>query len=881
MQPASIDQQIHGYKSGHQLIAASRRLPRADQDLVDRLSDMSGQLRPNETFRSYLTMYPLASGSDYVVARTWQDLDAPRSGCVRTRSLLIPMELWLSTDGIGGLLPLMEPVRFDEKPTTLSPADKVSTPKKVTDPRRTELVEALFLEPRQPIVVFDSPEAEPITERIIAALWPAMKQNFAVCTFTLAPRKIEGRSFDLTFAPKSARGRFSDWSGRRIEGASKEQRHAWSTQITERIFDSDHPDLRSIDTLGALRADRKGDEGALRLSLLWNDLATKAMTTPSAVLGMLDILNSRSSAEFDRRRLQDAVRHAARLASDDPNEIEALKFLSTLATKVANFDEVMLANIDLPNLAREVTKRSPEHALEYLQSEVTASREPVIPIVAGLADGLGEYHIDGKASELALRLPPDLTAVMISHSVPYVREVWRRCATDSAEWGPATTAAIKSMSRQDRADLLRMIPPFMTAEAQAPILEVALDGVSGDDLSDFAVAIGKQTNFALAAFDEPIANAARDADSLHGLRASILSNFDDAGSDRFLLSTLDLTAADVAWLDNEVGRARAIRLLRRLIDNAPPRALVSVQRDLASRDRILGLLMNDVAGSADQLVRIASSSDLAIGRLLDVGLAVLPYVVPHQRDRFVTELLSRALMEADIDDARVSAVLEDAAASLSPRQLVHMVTPTTAPTQRVTANLVLLSRGSERIRHAASAAIEDLCDRLIHRYRENLGEAGYRAWAALLTEAGHISPAAQLRASLPTLSFAMAKRDLPVSDVIRAAFPPVYFELLRSTGEDDFKRLPALLLLPLSIFIDWDRAKSARHEIVDAYLYSSWPPADLVVTSIAAGIEEETLRRLRDSHRGRDYLRDIDRDSHRLEPAQFARVQDCLRRVCR
>jgi hypothetical protein len=90
----------------------------------------------------------------------------------------------------------------------------------------------------------------------------------------------------------------------------------------------------------------------------------------------------------------------------------------------------------------------------------------------------------------------------------------------------------------------------------------------------------------------------------------------------------------------------------------------------------------------------------------------------------------------------------------------------------------------------------------------------------------------------------MGKRDLPVSALISAAFPVVYFELLRSTGEEDFKRLPALLALPLSIFIDWDRAKSARHELVDAYLYSSWPPADLLLTSITAGIQGETLHRL-------------------------------------
>jgi hypothetical protein len=113
----------------------------------------------------------------------------------------------------------------------------------------------------------------------------------------------------------------------------------------------------------------------------------------------------------------------------------------------------------------------------------------------------------------------------------------------------------------------------------------------------------------------------------------------------------------------------------------------------------------------------------------------------------------------------------------------------------------------------------------------------------------------------------------------RRAFPPVYFELLRSTGEEDFKRLPALLALPLSIFIDWDRAKSARHELVDAYLYSLWPPADLLLVSIAAGVQGETLHRLAGTHRGRDYLAAIDRDSHRLEPAEFEQIQDCLKRV--
>src|SRR3954471_13571185 len=107
MHPLFIDQQTHGYRSGHQLIASTRRLQRQDQDLIDRLSDIGGQLRPGETFKPYLSAYPLPSGNDYVVARTWQDMNAARSGCVRSRSVIVAMADWLSMDGISSLLPLL------------------------------------------------------------------------------------------------------------------------------------------------------------------------------------------------------------------------------------------------------------------------------------------------------------------------------------------------------------------------------------------------------------------------------------------------------------------------------------------------------------------------------------------------------------------------------------------------------------------------------------------------------------------------------------------------------------------------------------------------------------------------------------------------------
>ncbi len=107
----SVEQQLHGYRAGHQLLATSTILSRDDQDLIDRLSDLSGPLAPSQEFEPYVTTYPLPSGAYYVVASTWQDKLATRAGCVLTRSLLVPAEYWLGL-GICPWHQLQEAVLF-------------------------------------------------------------------------------------------------------------------------------------------------------------------------------------------------------------------------------------------------------------------------------------------------------------------------------------------------------------------------------------------------------------------------------------------------------------------------------------------------------------------------------------------------------------------------------------------------------------------------------------------------------------------------------------------------------------------------------------------------------------------------------------------------
>ena len=228
----TVQVQIHGYRKGHQLLASSIILPKGDQTVVDRLSDVAGPLRPKEQFKPYLAAYPLPSGNHYVVARTWQDLTVPRAGCVLTKSVLIDAQLWSAKAPLLSILQLLDP--------NVLPNEAQATGMELPDQGNTrlppahdfsggELLEALFLEDAKPVVVFDAPDPELIALRLLITLWPDIRRKFSLSTFALSPRKIGGRDLDLVFAPSNAKAKFSDWSGRRVDGRlPQSDRHRWT-----------------------------------------------------------------------------------------------------------------------------------------------------------------------------------------------------------------------------------------------------------------------------------------------------------------------------------------------------------------------------------------------------------------------------------------------------------------------------------------------------------------------------------------------------------------------------------------------------------------------------------------------------------------------------
>lgn len=876
MTVARVDQQQHGYRSGHQLLASSIRLSREDQDTIDRLSDLSGPLRPGESFSPYLTLYPLPSAGHYVLARTWQDNSAPRAGCVLTRSLLVPTSLWQQLDNLSSLVSLLTPIEPGEKANPLEFAKTNTTLPSISDLRATELVEAIFLENRQPIIVFDAPdsEVEPIALRLLTALWPSVRRSFAICTFALAPRKIGARDFDLMFAPKSARTRFSGWSGRRVDFASSySARHRWSSTVTAQILQSENPSLTAQDALGVLKDDMHGDESALRLSLLWNELSEKVTTTPTAALGLLDILNSQrdiSSSRFES--LLPQVELALYIAIHSFPEAQAWRFLTTLVGKFPNEAPPQSLCLKIEKSSEALARRKPKVAFDFLIEETQSSRSVPPIILAGFADGTSDSP-QVIASEFG-QLAPQVGLQLISLSNSFAHTILDIAKQSPHDWIAMLVQALGRADGELRRSVRAKVAKQLDDAGQAPLLGPLLESVTPAELTDIAVQIGRNTGFAIDAFDEPFGNAARDYNGLQSLRNAIVSEFDGSGADRFLLSTMRVDSHDIGWLCTQVPLDRACNLLTCLLESASDRALVAVQRDRNAQLLIFETLSHNLSKGAAQAGRMLALGDMPIDAFLETGERLLPYLAPQERDKLVDHLLARALAEAATQDSRVARLIENLIGHPAMRDLVRWATPQNASPARIAENLVILDSASPTIRFSVTSCVDELSDRLVHRQQVDLGSHAYDAWSRLI--AAGPDESVRFRAASPSLTFALRQPRLPVSSLIVVSFPIVYAQLLRSKEADE-RTIPAFLALPMSFFVDWDRAKSARRDLVDAYLASTWPPADLLLTAVESGIASDTLDRLSRTTAGRAYISAIEGDVARLSEPTRMRLQESLR----
>jgi hypothetical protein len=164
-------------------------------------------------------------------------------------------------------------------------------------------------------------------------------------------------------------------------------------------------------------------------------------------------------------------------------------------------------------------------------------------------------------------------------------------------------------------------------------------------------------------------------------------------------------------------------------------------------------------------------------------------------------------------------------------------------------NLEAFGRAQPAVRRSLLAGIEDMATAIAGRQQIDLSTRSTELAAALLWDSRPVTPKGFVRASAILLPFALAHRQAAASPLIAAAFPPVYRELAEDNAFD--------LLSYIFVFLDWDKCKSARRRLVDAFVDSDWRIADIATAAVRAGDPVRILGRIAKERGGEKVLRGL------------------------
>ena len=501
----AIHQLVHGYDHGHSLLASSTELRRDDLDLVGRLSDLSGMLGPDLTLTSYLSLYPLPSRRFYAIAKTWPDESAPRSGCVLTHTLLVPLEYWANDKSPKRFAELFRAPTRDALTSYAAPisvAPSGSSRVTTTEPLGECFTQRYFGEGLAPLAWFGAVNPELAAWCVIQALWPSLRERFACCTLALQPRTLGDRPFDLVFAPSAVSSRFGEFARDHIVDG-----HAASDLFTTEtwiklwagcVFKGQP--TKPCEQVHELSSSLEPHPTDVRRVLFFMDLRDRALDSATAALGALDLLATLapgSSQAIDEKvaLVSKAMRS---IEGVPPQEAQELIYLLCRRLREHSISPSHDMELEIKNSIQRLFRNDPERSIKDANLLIARQSEAA-PALFML--GVGDAVIDPlELHSIAPSLLLDQTTLM-EHLIAYRPRIpailLRSCAdvdrnrviSSIAEWCRCDYAA------SVRPALRESLLPEINRVGDAPLVEELLRDLGPEEVAGVCNVIENQLAF--------------------------------------------------------------------------------------------------------------------------------------------------------------------------------------------------------------------------------------------------------------------------------------------------------------------------------------------------------------------------------------------------
>lgn len=873
MRQPRVEQMIHGYVRGHELLATSVRVSALDQDEITRLSDLSGNLLGDDP-PSYLTMYPLPSGTWYAFARTWPDAQAARRGCVVTRTALVPMDDWQVGVDVTALEEALTPIDRN----TLKPAIEALTvnwgraPSARPLPNSLDLqlddfVRRLFLEPLPSVIWPIEPPllegAERLTLRLVDFLWPARRKVFSACTYALQPRQISSIPFQVLFTPTAALSRFRApqqlivGQGDRAKPVGARGEHVLRAVRQVLNGQADADDWTSYASLKPLLPDQP--DALLRLATL-DDLSRRRDQGPNTLLAALDVWAGLAPgptvAEAAKR---DAAARALARADQLPTE-DALSLLASLLQRLIRPPFRLLKDLRRDARSQIVLKSSldVEAAMRWILAGGHARKDLMTLIARGIANAAANQlsalgGIDD-GSDLLTAILAEAPAIPARYLDELPRaQVGERLGRVEG-WITVRPASIQARMARElirspavvRSELLAALAVEQASVADvASLLGFASEGATADIAWHVLANLVRQ--FPAAARKHYL-----DVDRFSRPETQLFAQaLDETSIAEAIRHCAKANVSAAAWL--------ALEYLR--IRKTPPPLFLTMLGPSPNRELLRALwqgVLANVTGVEEGLEKLgdpALAADfLAVVKPTDLLQPMPPSVrgtvLPIAISMLVREYLLGRMENAQLG-AWVAVIRE-----LGAGELFDRVADNIALQPGVTAHPERIWRLVEaQLSFLPTLGARPYTDRVaqaISLTRDKHTAASVEIWARVVLRALEVSPGHREGVGLASFDAALRGRHSPVSPILTITFPVLH-------GGLPGKRRGTMFIGIFPIPYDIDKRKDARRELIDAFLQSSWPPGDLAIAAHRADVLPKILARLRQLRRS-DYIQRMSAD---------------------
>jgi hypothetical protein len=835
-----IHQLIHGYSNGHQRLAGSVRLEAKDSSLIDRLSDLSGVLVPSSIFRPYLTGYPLPSQTYYAIARTWLDEKAARAGCVLTHTLLMPLEEFGDDEDPSWIEDLfLDPRSVSSLSVYDRPCDAIRAPR-IPNPvlRRDSIalfVRKFFGEAIRPIIWVGANEPEEISWLILKSIWPRLRMQFSFCTYSLQPRSMQQRPFDLEFVPRPAKRKFVRLGSQHLideEETHDLQLESWEQRVVSQL--KLHISMRLVafpQLWESLDSDPRSLPRLFRLAeLLENDQSTAVSV--AAALDLLGALAPQPSAAISEKEI--IVRRAIRnICNVPPLEVfEALRFVSSrVSTRPYSSIKPRLWDELVDRIASEIAD-APEAAIF---AAVADYGEKDNAFVEGVAQGLARLsqrdvfrflrlpQFDSLA-KLVLRYEPEAIASSLSGSLDHQRfaqlDIW------------VGELCKEQLPKQQRRRIINSLVSIAVEKKNVDLLKALLELAGTDNIGDYLEDLGKLQRTKHKEFVEGFLLDVVCTTKPEAVRSWFSSHGgNDFASTNLIAATYPNSEESLNALiqDSPGGTANALLISFIYVHSRNGALPLWLKKRLETDERLIVNLLTRVTTDREQLgalvrsLRFVPNSPIAphtelISTISDyhaAGVHELSFVV-------YSSILSSYLgdrVEKDVYQKwEESRGFSEWLALGNNAFEVFLQTMREAPSQE--RGWDWLGGLHEPLFAAHQALLVDVIERL-SRITTNWTETESINWAVLLKRSrGCWNRYEQLKLHCQALNYAFQNVRHPLSKVVVESFPQVYI----SVSENSPLSYVADVMFG---FFTWDRAKELRRRIVDCFARSKWSIEDL------------------------------------------------------